>query len=94
MIRRGKAVRVRRGDVGAVHPFGALPGATGGVKLLTRVWTVVSGSALLHQGNETPGFCYGPRCIVGRTREETLAGNRLETMKRTDENTRLVFILL
>lgn len=54
-------VRVRQGDVGAVHPSRASPGATGGVKLLTSVWTVVSGRAQVHQGNETPGFYYGPR---------------------------------
>lgn len=58
-------VRVRQGDVGAVHPSSASPGATGGVKLLTSVWTVVSGRAQVHQGNETPGFYYGPRCIMG-----------------------------
>lgn len=62
-------VRVRQGDVGAVYPSSASPGATGGVKLLTSVWTVVSGRAELHQGNETPGLCYGPRCIVGGQKE-------------------------
>lgn len=62
-------VRVRQGDVGAVHPSSASPGATGGVKLLTSVWTVVSGRAEVHQGNETPGFYYGPRCIMGGQKE-------------------------
>jgi len=69
-------VRVRQGDVGAVYPSSAAPGATRGVKLLTSVWTVVSGGAELHQGNETPRFYYGPRCIMGG-QKETFGGNRL-----------------
>ena len=36
-------MRVRQGDVGAVHPSSAWPGAEGGVKLITSVWTEVSG---------------------------------------------------
>lgn len=63
-----KGVRVTQGDVGAVHPSSAPPGAKGGVKLLTSAWTVVSGRAQVHQGNKTPSFYYGPRCIVGRTK--------------------------
>lgn len=66
--RERNGVRVRQGDVWAVHPSSASPGAEGGVKLLTSAWTVVSGRAQVHQGNETPGFYYGPRCIVGRTK--------------------------
>lgn len=69
-------VRVRQGDVGAVYPSSTAPGATRGVKLLTSVWTVVSGGAELHQGNETPRFYYGPRCIMGG-QKETFGGNRL-----------------
>lgn len=74
---------------GAVDPSSASPGATGGVKLLTSVWTVVSGRAELHQGNETPGFYYGPRCIMGG-QKESFGGNRLQTMKRTEENSCVV----
>ena len=69
-------VRVRQGDVRAVYPSSAMPGASGGVKLLTSVWTAVSGRAEVHQGNETPGFYYGPGCIMGGQRE-TFGGNRL-----------------
>lgn len=87
-----QGVRVRQGDVGAVHPSGALPGATGGVKLLTSVWTVVSGRAEVHQGNETPGFYYGPRSMMGG-QKETLGGNRLKTMKKKEGNSLVVFIL-
>lgn len=72
-------VRVRRGDVGAVDPSSSWPEATGGVKLLTRVWTAVSSWEELHQGNETLGFYYGPRCIMGGQRK-TFAGNRFQTM--------------
>lgn len=61
MLRDG--VRVRHGDI---TPW---PGAAAPVKLLTSVWTGVSGRAEVHQGNETPGFCYGPRCIMGGQKE-------------------------
>lgn len=64
-----RTVRVRQGDVCAVYPSGSPPGATGGVKLLTSVWTAESGRAEVHQGNETLGFCYGPRCIMGGQKE-------------------------
>lgn len=57
-------VKVRHGNVRAISPSSASPGATG-VQLLTSMWTGVSGSANVHQGNETPGLCYGPRCIMG-----------------------------
>lgn len=70
--RKRNGVRVRQGDVGAVHPSSAWPGAEGGVKLLTSVWTEVSSRAQVHQGNEMPGFYYGPRCIVGRTKGKLL----------------------
>lgn len=49
-------VRVGQGAAGAVYPSSVLPGATGGVKLLTRAWTAMSGRAEVHQGNETLGF--------------------------------------
>lgn len=58
-------MRVRQG-VKAVHPSSTSPRAKGGVKLLTAAWPVVSGGVQVHQGNETAGFCCGPRCIVGR----------------------------
>lgn len=85
-------VRVRQGAVGAVYPSTILPGATGGVKLLTSVWTGMSGRAEVHQGNETLGFYYGPRCIMGGQRE-TFGGNRFQTMKRTEKTSCDVFIL-
>lgn len=78
---------------GPVYPSSASPGATGDVKLLTSVRTVVSGRAALHQGNETPGFYYGPRCIMGGQKESS-GGNRLWTMERTEENSCVVFIFI
>lgn len=71
-----EGVSVRQGAVGAVYPSTVSPGATGGVKLLTSVWTGMSGRAEVHQGNETLEFYYGPRCIMGGQRE-TFVGNRL-----------------
>lgn len=68
---RKKGVRVRQGDDGAAHPSGASPLGMG-VKLLTSAWTEVSDRAQVHQGNEKPGFYYGPRCIVGRTQRKLL----------------------
>lgn len=56
-------MRVRQGDVGAVYPSAASPGATGGVKLLTSVWTAVSGREEVHLGNETPGFYMAPGAL-------------------------------
>lgn len=32
----------------------------------------MSDRAQVHQGNETPGLYYGPRCIVGRTQGKVL----------------------
>lgn len=58
-------MRVRRGDDGDVHPNAASPG----VKLLTDSTGV---RTQVHQGNETPGLYYGPRCIVGRTQGKVL----------------------
>lgn len=86
--------RVRQGDVGAVYPSSAWPGATWGVKLLTSVWTAVSGWEEVHQGNETPGLYCGPRCTMGGQRE-TFGGNRLSTIeKKRKKNSRVVFMSL
>lgn len=68
-------MRVGQGAAGAVYPSSVSPGATGGVKLLTSVWTAMSGRAEVHQGNETPWFHYGPRCIMGG-HKKTFDGNR------------------
>lgn len=69
-----EGVRVRQGVV-AIHPSSTSPRAKGGVKLLTAAWPVVSGGVQVHQGNEIAGFCYGPRCIVGRKEVKLLVDN-------------------
>lgn len=67
---------------GAVHPSAAWPGAAGGVKLLTSVWTAVSGRAAVHQGKWEHWVLLWPQVHYGRTKEN-FGGNRLQTMKRS-----------
>ena len=82
MRARQKREREREGDNGSVYLSTASPGATAGVKLLTRMWTAVLAVWELHQGNGKQGFHYGPRCIVGGERQGNFGEMKAEGERR------------